>query len=346
MLSSRLVLVLAAALLAVPASFAEPLSVAPVGEFAVEGHTVYAVIESTFREGSTAAVPPPYAKGPLARSLGLPPLPQPSGAPTTNAVRWMNDQDLVPSGGPRGAAIAVLVRENVVLPGVAASRSPCTGAVIAVDAGSTNPRDFADGWLPMSYHESYFVRDPNQNEWVIDKWVGESWGSPLPIFVVALLGASASSPVPDDGASDCAPFVDGARAHEPEGRAYPDGRGGSLQYNALLYLPIDRLSVAGTSKDHRPGSPHLASDVAACSLASACPDDDDDREGNSHPYAPYQPLFPSRPEARRAPRESVCPGPLDGCHETRMLDLYYGTWPEPAMRVFTLVDSEGWDSRV
>lgn len=346
MRSSRLVLVLAAVILAVPASFAEPVVVPPVSEFAVEGHTVYAVIESTFREGSNAAVPPPYAKGPLARSLGLPPLPQPSGAPTANAVRWMNDQDLVPSGGARGAAVAVLVRENAIVPGFAGSRSPCTGAVIAVDAGSMDPRQFAEGWLPLSYQESYFVRDPNQNEWVIDMWMGESWDGTLPIFTVALLGASASSPVPDDGASDCAPFVDRARAHEPEGRAYPDGRGGSLEYNALLYLPIDRLTVAGPSKDHRAGSWDLDVDVAACSLASACPGNDDDREGNSHPYAPYQPLFPSRPEARRAPEENVCPGPLDGCHDTRMLDLYYGPWPEPAMRVFTLVDAEGWASRV
>ena len=164
----------------------------------------------------------------------------------------------------------------------------------------------------------------------------------------------------------------------------------NLQYNALLYFRIQDLASAGDAKDHEPGTADSTDDVSGCHPSYGwygeggeypgggysgpggsapprvwpCPDGDDDREGNSHPYNPELP-WPLMSYAGRynhggsggdCDGDGVVDQPtedIDGvtrrndytgdylCHATRNINLYFHHWQAPTLRDYYLIDVVG-----
>lgn len=161
----------------------------------------------------------------------------------------------------------------------------------------------------------------------------------------------------------------------------------NLQYNALLYFRIQDLASAGDPKDHEPGAADYENDVSGCHPSYGyygeggyypgggyggnnvprvwpCPEQDDDREGNSHPYNPELP-WPLMNYAGRD-NHGGSGGDCDGdgiidqpqndttgvntrndytgdylCHATRNINLYYHYWQAPTLRDYYLIDVVG-----
>src|SRR5581483_11604839 len=293
---------------------------APTPEQVVEGHTVFTVIqaanvtrtnETKFAAAVAVLVREYSASETVFRFPG---------------VLWFNDQYLVdPSTDVQcnnGADASN---------GCATFRYPCNGAVLMVNQGDADPRPASLGgndaalvaFTAPNYVESYFVTDPNDNSWTIDKGVvaGETiWG-------VGILNNQANMGLEDDGSSNCAPYTDspcggvdvlpvvdatgedpvyndtgtgeGRFTHTPlcapgtgGSRDYPTTGGNAIQYNAVLFAFLDDLTQRGTPKDHNAGSADRAADVSGCDPNTSewpCPSGDDNLEGNSHDYNPASP---------------------------------------------------------
>jgi hypothetical protein len=136
----------------------------------------------------------------------------------------------------------------------------------------------------------------------------------------------------------------------------PPGTCQSLKFNAILFFFTDDLTVAGANKNHTDGSTDYNNDVAGCQNMTTtypCPADDDDREGNSHPYSPFRPndqqkYYPlgGMGEGRNNHGGSAdCDGDGSGdqyCHQTNNVDLHYG-YREAALppRNWVVYDNEG-----
>lgn len=145
-------------------------------------------------------------------------------------------------------------------------------------------------------------------------------------------------------------------------------------YNALLYFKLADLTVAGDPRDH---SDHVNSgDTNGCQVGTEwqCPDDDDDREGNSHPFhptpgagTPPNPphtdtgLCPGYPTVGNAfyngdeisnhggsARADAGDAPYcDNLHATRNVDIYFsaaGRPFAPVYRNWALIDTAGSDA--
>lgn len=420
----RLVLFVAVVLMMAPfISAGAILHSNPVSEQLVEGHSVFSVIEvtsgttnETERFGAAVAV--------LIRELHT--------ERTTMrfpGVLWFNDQYLVAPEASNEANTVV--------------RYPC-GAVIVVNQGDPVPYNSTNGYpiVPANatYNESYYITDPNERSWIIDKWTWQD----RPLWSVPTgTGTGSGNPrdthppdstiqcgsVTNSGNSGCFfPFVgdtpqegpifeedetyndsstqlDSYDPNDPhEGRMrvdrntpvcaggtygsaasrgdqsptpynFPCGttaaRCTSLRYNAVLFFFLDDLDIPGANKNHTKGSTDYNSDVSACAEYSGtawpCPDGDDNREGNSHPYTPMRALDPDRPDStaggdypfyvaegrgNHGGSCDVAAGDVQGtnaedgdsnCHGTRNVDIYFGyrEAPTPTPRNFVVNDFEG-----
>ncbi len=231
-------------------------------------------------------------------------------------VLWFNDQYLVKPGVSGAPNINILY--------------PC-GAVLAVRAGDPDPRTAT--FDNTTYSESYMITDPNNAVWNVDKWIVNS----SPIWTVALGGKDVSYGIDDDQHS-CGSTT-----------------GQGFTYNAVLYFKLEDLVVSG-AKDHSVAS----TDVNGCqpgvynyqsnSYQWPCPGNDDDKEGNSHPYNPgtnYMPgpAFSQNSTGRGNHGGSAsCSGdsqPDFACHATANVDIYYGAAAKPFVRNYVLIDTQG-----
>jgi hypothetical protein len=278
-----------------------------------------------------------------------------------------------------------------------AIRYPCTGAVLAVNAGDPDPRPaFAEG-VPTTavYVESYLITDPNDHTWNVDKWsYTDLLGASFLIWTVPILGSDAGYNTPDDGVQNCNPFGDSVLYNANDPRAadptiprtgttcgngvpipwkrdlpvqpntcntYTTGRTDThprILYNALLYFFLDDLTIAGADKNHRdqpaPGSADYQRDGSGCQAGTewACPNDpitgleNDNSEGNSHPYNPFEglPVCPhctgSGNHGGSGAAIGVDPS-TQFLHATRNIDLYFWIGELPAVRNLRVVDTEG-----
>ena len=187
MRARRLAAVLGIVLLALAGlGVAAPVAVPPEPEALVEGHTVYAVLEQVTRN---AADREEYAAAVAVlvrevtwdeRSFRFP------------GVLWFNDQYLV---NPAGRAA---VKDPTY-------RHVCTGAVIAVPRGDPDPQTIPGAFSAANYVETYHVKDPNDWDWDVDKWVVNG----RPVWTVAINNRDADYATPDSPtATDCAPRSD------------------------------------------------------------------------------------------------------------------------------------------
>lgn len=321
--------------------------VPPTPEQLVEGHTVFMTLEVGSR--STTAKDFAAAVAVLVKEYE-----EKRTAQRFPGVLWFNDQYVVePEHGSR-----VTQRD----------RTPCTGAVIAVNRGGLVDRGDDGRWtlLDATYNESYYITDVNDHSWIVDQWFARDG---LPAWSVAILNNQATYNVSDDGKRNCATFSDrlcipadvpydepictgggdSFRHKSPgdNGRSYPN-----VQYNALLYMRLVHLFNASTPKDHREGSGDWWNDTAGCHADARrrfpCPalpngTRDDDREGNSHPFHPDRPwpLVRYAGEGNHGGSVDCADGSEQGCHATREIDLYYGRMPMPLQRRFAVYDLEG-----
>jgi hypothetical protein len=132
------------------------------------------------------------------------------------------------------------------------------------------------------------------------------------------------------------------------GHGFPCDGCKAIKYNALLYFLMKDLQPFGV-KNHTTNSLDWKNDVSGCSSNTAdwpCPAGNDDREGNSHPYNPGSSDVFMRPGAGgdNHGQSADCTG--DGnfdqdCHETALVDIYYGIAPPPIMRYYVVMDVEG-----
>lgn len=209
-----------AALLVLPAvGAAAVIAVPPVPEQLVEGHTVFTVIElaanrTSAREEFAAAV------AVLVREVE-----REVDATRFPGVLWFNDQYLTPPTNN--------VDRNVNV------RHPCTGAVLAVDSlYGFDPRDEFNGVLAApTYVESYLITDPNDYQWIVDKWDGADGF----IWTVAINNNQAGYSTRDDGESNCAPREDMRRG------VYIDPLG------TRVASPIGGCEVPGPDLNDDPG---------------------------------------------------------------------------------------------
>lgn len=275
---------------------------APAPEQLVEGHTVFSIIEKfpcTCTNGSRFAA----AVAILVRDVEVS-----ESHYRFPGVLWFNDQYLVDGSKTDQSPLTTV-------------RYPCSGSVLAVRAGDPDPRVYSDADFYAGYVESYYISDPNNHVWNVDKWnVNGSL-----VWSVALNGNDPLSDSSDDGeCSGPPPYQDGGGLCQTRlfnntcvpgmgpdspggpytsvgdnGYFYPCGDPSAtcnlIQYNALLYFQWEDLNVDTMVKDHTPGSPDRRNDVSGCqngtyqdpSVADwPCPVGDDDREGNSHAYGP------------------------------------------------------------
>lgn len=331
---------------------ATPIVVPPRPEQLVEGHTVFTVIEiarvvNTTEEEFAAAVAVLVRERILDRNANRFP-----------GVLWFNDQYLV---DPSQSAGGVVTR----------FRTPCSGAVIATDAGDVGAVDYDLLGRPTittaTYgNESYLITDPNEATWVIDLW-NTSYGTHL--WSSAIVNDQVRSGTPDDGVCNGRTYSDNwctytnttilpercdrneaTNLFEPDRRRNATGQNGmpyrNVQYNALLYMRLHHLGVAGPNKDHSDGSPDWFADTNACHRNFAnCPGNNDDREGNSHPFNPETPWPVNNYDGKDNHGGSAdCDG--DGrleqpCHATRRIDVYYGYVTPPLNRNFQRIDTVG-----
>lgn len=160
------------------------------------------------------------------------------------------------------------------------------------------------------------------------------------------------------------------------GMGYPCGQDGvhvnceNLQYNALLYFRMSDLVTSG-GIDHNPSSTAYKSHISGChptygSYGSErkwpCPTaaQNDDMEGNSHPYNPELPWPLMSYDGRNnhggsadCDGDGVADGPTDpsysgvpytgdyNCHETADIMIYYGVAEMPVPREYYLTDAQG-----
>ncbi|HEX2021120.1 MAG TPA: hypothetical protein VHH36_00280 [Candidatus Thermoplasmatota archaeon] len=363
----RAVALALAALCAVPVlGAAAVVVVPPVPEQLVEGHTVFTVIQSPVtddaaREEYAAAVAVLVRETNLdARGARFP------------GVLWFNDQYLVApvDDGPDSGV---------------SHRHPCKGAVLAVNRGDPDPRTLS--LTDADYNESYLVTDPLDRRWTIDKWnVSGTYVWVVGVTGPQGGGDDASRSQADDGTSDCGAFTDewsdegescvrspftqtscvedgvvaaSGRVRDPgeHGMGYPCEGCPRIRYNALLYFLLSDLDVEGPAKNHAEGAQDLQDDASGCHAGYSpgnqswpCPDDDDDREGNSHPYNPTS-RQPGGYPFNRVDGTSGYHGKSDDCdgdgrtdlecHATRAIDIYYGWAPAPTVRRYALEDLEG-----
>lgn len=339
-----------AVLMVVPAlGAAAPIVVTPVPEQLVEGHTVFTVIEqvnaTTTTKTQFAAAVAVLVREAISRNVNE----------RFPGVLWFNDQYLVdPVDNSANKTVF---------------RYPCTGSVMAVNAGGLDPRAAfhpANPGDPVPiYEESYMVTDPNDNTWNVDKWnYTNIAASKATFWTVAMKGNDAGYNTPDDGVCSTDPYTDGALSG---GANYPTpGATGNVKYNALLFFYLEDLTVAGGTKTHHSGPALPGDDASACETPKTpeqiaaepyfadhwpCPGGNDDSEGNSHPYNPFNglPVCPNcvgrnnHGGSAGTPAGSTAapPGALQYSHATRNIDLYYGSNPAPTVRNYRLLDSEG-----
>ncbi len=323
----------------------------PITEQLVEGHTVFAVIEVT-SDSQSESEEYAAAVAVLVRDYH-----QKQVAKRFPGVLWFNDQYLTePTSRQTGDPII---------------RYPCSGAVIATNnADPAPPLNDPLYYNVGSYVESYFITDPNDHSWNVDKWLIN--GSL--VWSVALRGTDTTYSTPDDGTSNCAAYTDngGSRNYAPSrlgpyaenpganGYNYPCGGQGTgtctnpLRYNAVLYFLLADLTVPGADKDHTEGSADWSDDVSGCQVGTdpsfaqqwPCPAADDNREGNSHPYNPENgyPINRYSGEGNHG-GSADCKagaGTYDDydCHATRNIDIYYGVAAFVA-RTYRVSDFEG-----
>ncbi|HVM44648.1 MAG TPA: hypothetical protein VM582_01835, partial [Candidatus Thermoplasmatota archaeon] len=267
------------------------------------------------------------------------------------------------------------------------ARYPCTGAVLAVNDGPSDvfPED-ADGryhhGTGSTYVESYLIRDVHDRTWIVDKWLLEN-GRPL--WSVPIMNDGSGYSEPDDGACEGQAYSDmpcggmppvpgigcvgprfsqqglpsttaHARSPGENGWNYPCGGGDAsckpILYNALLYFRLDDLDAPAQPKDHEPESDDWWNDVAGCDANATdypCPEGDDDREGNSHPFNPRRPWpaqsYDGRDNHGGSDSCERADGPsVVGCHGTRLIRIAYGYAAHPPQRDFWLVDNVGSDA--
>lgn len=333
-------------------------SVAP--EQLVEGHTVFATISS-----------PPIIANNSTKAAAVAVLVRESSTITQSdrfpGVLWWNDQYLVdPITSEQTCTGSGGIRLGPIQFGggcQSTTRYPCTGAVLAVNQGDPDPRLYQLGDYLANYVETYHIEDPNDNGWDVHKW---NMSGDL-VWTVAIRNNTAASDLPDDGHCNRNPFKDSA-AHKNNptdygypGYSYPCGGVDGLpcakavQYNAVLFFLLDDLHEPGYQKDHTPGSFNYTHDVSGCDNNWnnqftdnwPCPQDDDNREGNSHPYNPR--ANDTGNEERGTHGFSAdCDG--DGiydrnCHATRMVDIYYGIAPQPLIVNYVILDDVGREAR-
>ncbi|MFP5380170.1 MAG: hypothetical protein ACLGHP_10575, partial [Vicinamibacteria bacterium] len=307
----------------------------PVAEGLVEGHTVYAILEvtasaTTAHQEFAAAVAVLIQETQVVRS-----------ASRFAGVLWFNDQYLA---SPSASARADATR-----------RIPCTGAVLAVNAGDPDPRGFGlEAYDTPNYVESYFITDPNDHTWNVDKW---NISGTL-VWTVALRDIQAGYSIPDDGECrggayserPCGDELVDTNLCRPVSGAYrflPDDAPGSYardpganghayrsrQYNALLYFYLEDLQRPATPKNHTEGSADWKADGTGCQppvpgsdRAFPCPGNDDDREGNSHPYNPSGSWMNRRwaGQGNHGGSDDCKGASDDDCHATRLIEIYYG----------------------
>lgn len=371
-----LALLATTSLAAAGVSFATPIVVGPIPDQLIEGHTVFATIEAvtsaTGGEHFAAAVVVLVQERVVeSRSARFP------------GVLWFSDQYLVnPNHGDEGLELPDPFPEPELV------RYPCSGAVLAMDASSASdfPLDANGTYFhgnASAYVESYFIRDVHDNDWITDKWRLPD-GSLL--WSVPIMNDQSRYAERDDGACEGSVAVDvpcegmpniptygcspvgpkmsqyglplpttHARSPGDNGWNYPCGNETApcrpIMYNGLLYFRLDDLRSPGAPKDHTEDSSDWNSDVAGCDAANEaypCPDGDDDREGNSHPFNPERP-WPAEELAGRGNHggSDDCDG--DGlaeqpCHATRRIRIVYGVAAVPLVREYWLVDLEGSDA--
>lgn len=351
-------------------SQSEPIIVGSIIEQLVEGHTVFATIETaratTQGEHFAAAV-----------AVLVQEVREERRAQRFPGVLWFNDQFLV-----KDEEELALLGDDVP---DRQMRYPCSGAVLA-----TNDADADE--IPMdengTYHhgnnstyvESYFIRDVHDHDWIVDKWRLPSgrllWSVPILNDQYryderddGVCEGTAYSDVPCEGMPQapgvgCLPAgprmsqyglpTSNTHARSPgeNGWQYPCGNETAacvpIVYNALLYFRLDDLDEPGTPKNHTEESDDWWNDVAGCDARSAdypCPDGDDHREGNSHPFNPERPWPAERYDGRDNHGGSDdCAG--DGtrqadCHATRRIRVVYGYAAVPPERNYWLVDAVG-----
>ena len=337
---------------------AAALAIPPLPEQVVEGHTVFTTIETAPTTSSTEEFAAAVAV--LVREIN-----QQVTAARFPGVLWFNDQFLVNPFQER------LEDEPM-------ERFPCTGAVLAVPQGDGDPRVGAPGVFDAdAYVESYLVTDPNDYVWEVDRWNV----SGRPVWTVAVMNNQPGYGTPDDGTCTGGAAVPqcgyglqvptagcprmlrgvhveglpaaGGRNPGDHGYGYPCGDVGTscepVRYNALLYFLLSDLPDAGVApKDHNASDPNSDwwYDVAACQAYTEpwpCPEDDDDREGNSHPYHPHSPLQPQAGAGNHGGSAS-CDGDAatdQNCHATRRIDIYYGVAAAPEERRYRVLDLVG-----
>jgi hypothetical protein len=341
----RLVIALLAIALALPALTALP-GAPPADETLVEGHTVYALAQLDPEAGY---VPHSLAEGFQATALLALPVGQGDAG---HGVRWFNDQDLLaPSVGSAPDdfhfAVAVLARES----NWGDEHLPCTGAVLAVNAGAPDPRaalspDNYDGPQP-TYVESYLVTDPNDHQWNVDKWRVPGPTGDYTAWTVAVNNYDAGYELPDNYADECPAITDEAPAptRGTNGLYYPDGvtKRGHIRYNALLVLPLDELTVDQGARNHA-AADNWGRAMAVSGCEDSCFFGSNGIEGNSHDFNPLVKRFPGWFATREDGGSADCDGdaqPDEWCHATRRIDLYYGPVTAPILRSYTIVDTEG-----
>lgn len=362
------------ALLAVAAAFAlllagvsasEPILVGAVPDQLVEGHAVFTTIEIvnasvTSSEHFAAAVAVLVRELiEERRSLRFP------------GVLWFNDQYLT---GPQDERID----DHDV-------RYPCSGAVLAMNDGSTDvfPTD-ANGTYyhgnNSTYVESYSIRDVHDNAWIVDKW---RLPSGRLLWSVPIMNDQLDYSERDDGACEGSVYSDTpcggvpsvgvgclqvgpptsglplpsthARSPGDNDWGYPCGNATApcvpILYNALLYLRLEDLDVPSLEKNHTEESADWWDDASGCDARTAdypCPDDDDDREGNSHPFNPERPWPAQRYDGREnhgGSDDCVGNGTLQQeCHGTRLIRIVFGYAAAPLARDYWLIDVPGSDA--
>ena len=166
---------------------AAPIVQPPELENLVEGHTAFTVIEQVARnaedkEEYAAAVAVLVREVTFdRRDFRFP------------GVLWFNDQYLVnPKAQPGNDA--------------AKYRYPCNGAVIAVPSGDPDPTlDPVNTFTQANYVESYRIRDPNEYDWTVDKWMVNG----RPVWTVAINNDGTKYHLADDGTGNgCASRTD------------------------------------------------------------------------------------------------------------------------------------------
>ena len=157
---------------------AAPIVVPPEPESLVEGHTVFTVLEQVNRNavdreeyGAAVAV--------LVREICWD-----ERSFRFPGVLWFNDQYLV---NPKRASADTSVKY----------RYPTTGAIIAVPRGDPDPQTVPGAFSAANYVETYHIKDPNDWDWDVDKWVVNG----RPVWTVAINNNGAGYATPDNGGS-------------------------------------------------------------------------------------------------------------------------------------------------